>query len=57
MQIMMPLMFMFFSLQYAVGLSVYFVLSSVIRIVQYYLIRRGRSDEKVDGRARSKGQA
>ena len=57
MQIMMPLMFMFFTLQYAVGLSIYFVLSSVIRIVQYYLIRRGRSDEKVDGRAMSKGQA
>jgi YidC/Oxa1 family membrane protein insertase len=57
MQIMMPLMFMFFTLQYAVGLSIYFVLSSVIRIVQYYLIQNGRSGEKVDGRARSKGQA
>jgi YidC/Oxa1 family membrane protein insertase len=57
MQIMMPLMFMFFTLQYAVGLSIYFVLSSVIRIVQYYLIQNGRSGEKVSGRARSKGQA
>ncbi|NIV40395.1 MAG: hypothetical protein GWN58_66645, partial [Anaerolineae bacterium] len=57
MQIMMPLMFMFFTLQYAVGLSIYFVLSSVIRIVQYYLIQNGRSGEKVGGRARSKGQA
>jgi YidC/Oxa1 family membrane protein insertase len=57
MQIMMPLMFMFFTLQYAVGLSIYFVLSSVIRIVQYYLIQNGRSGKKVDGRATSKGQA
>jgi len=57
MQIMMPLMFMFFTLQYAVGLSIYFVLSSVIRIVQYYLIQNGRGGDKVGGRVRSKGEA
>lgn len=53
MQIMMPLMFMFFTLQYAVGLSIYFVLSSVIRIAQYYLMQNHRGSERV----RSKGQA
>ena len=46
MQIMMPLMFMFFTLQYATGLSIYFVLSSVIRVVQYYLVGRHRDSEK-----------
>ncbi|RLC64993.1 MAG: hypothetical protein DRI48_07210 [Chloroflexi bacterium] len=40
MQIMMPLMMMFFTLQYATGLSIYFVISSLIRIAQYYLIDR-----------------
>ena len=46
MQIMMPLMFMFFTLQYATGLSIYFVLSSLVRIVQYYLVQRDRGDRK-----------
>ena len=46
MQIMMPLMFMFFTLQYATGLSIYFVLSSVIRIAQYYLVQRDRGGGK-----------
>lgn len=40
MQIMMPLMFMFFTLQYATGLSIYFIISNIIRVVQYYVIRR-----------------
>jgi YidC/Oxa1 family membrane protein insertase len=43
MQIMMPLMFMFFTLQYAVGLSIYFVLNSGIRIGQYFLVQNPRS--------------
>jgi YidC/Oxa1 family membrane protein insertase len=47
MQIMMPLMFMFFTLQYATGLSIYFVLSNLIRMVQYYLMRSDHSGEKV----------
>jgi len=42
MQIMMPLMFMFFTLQWATGLSVYFIVSNVIRIAQYYLVPGSR---------------
>lgn len=42
MQIMMPLMFMFFTLQYATGLSIYFIISNVIRVIQYYFIRVNR---------------
>jgi YidC/Oxa1 family membrane protein insertase len=42
MQIMMPLMFMFFTLQYSTGLSIYFIISSVIRIAQYYLVPGSR---------------
>ena len=45
MQIMMPLMFGFISLQYAVGLSIYFIISNLIGIVQYYFIRRGQDDD------------
>ena len=37
MQIMMPLMFGLFSLQFAAGLSIYFVISNLIRIGQYYV--------------------
>jgi len=43
MQIMMPLMFMFFTLQWATGLSVYFIVSNAIRIGQYYLFPGTRS--------------
>jgi YidC/Oxa1 family membrane protein insertase len=53
----MPLMFGFFSLQFSVGLSIYFVVSNLIGIVQYSmmgqsklklgnLIGRGTPDEK-----------
>jgi YidC/Oxa1 family membrane protein insertase len=52
MQIMMPLMFMFFTLQYATGLSIYFIISSLIRMVQYYFVQRDRSGDKDS----SKGQ-
>jgi YidC/Oxa1 family membrane protein insertase len=45
MQIMMPLMFMMFTINYATGLSIYFIISSLIRIVQYYLIKDGRKEE------------
>lgn len=45
MQIMMPLMFMMFTLQYATGLSIYFIISSLIRIAQYYLIRVNQSGD------------
>jgi len=43
MQIMMPLMFMFFTLQWATGLSIYFIVSNAIRIGQYYLVPGTRS--------------
>jgi YidC/Oxa1 family membrane protein insertase len=33
----MPLMFGFFSLQFSVGLSIYFIVSNIIGIVQYAL--------------------
>jgi YidC/Oxa1 family membrane protein insertase len=46
MQIMMPLLFMFFTLSYATGLSVYFVLSSAIRVAQFYLMREGQHGQK-----------
>ena len=38
MQIMMPFMMMLFTLQYSVGLSIYFIISSLIRIAQYYFM-------------------
>ncbi len=40
MLITMPLMMGFFSAQYAAGLSVYFVISNLIGIAQYFLFRR-----------------
>lgn len=49
MQIMMPLMFMMFTINYATGLSIYFIISSIIRIIQYYLIRNGREKEATTG--------
>jgi len=45
MQTMMPLMMMMFTLQYSTGLSIYFIISSVIRIVQYYFVQRRQNDE------------
>ncbi len=56
MQIMMPLMFMFFTLQYATGLSIYFTISSLIRIVQYYFVQRDRSSGKALKRGKDKRQ-
>jgi len=44
MQIMMPVMLMFFTLQYSVGLSIYFVISNLIRIAQYYFMRRNMEE-------------
>ncbi len=40
MNIMMPLMFGMFALQFASGLSIYFIVSNLIGIAQYYLIGR-----------------
>jgi YidC/Oxa1 family membrane protein insertase len=45
MQIMMPLMFMMFTINYATGLSIYFIISSLIRIAQFYLIRDGGKED------------
>ena len=49
MQIMMPLMFMMFTLNYATGLSIYFIISNLIRIAQYYTLeyfKKGTEQEK-----------
>jgi YidC/Oxa1 family membrane protein insertase len=46
MQVMMPLMFMMFTLNYAVGLSIYFIISNLIRIVQYYIINLVRKNDE-----------
>jgi YidC/Oxa1 family membrane protein insertase len=55
MQIMMPLMFMMFTLNYATGLSIYFIISSLIRIAQYYLIKDGgKEDSATQKRAAAK---
>jgi len=43
MQIMMPLMFGFISISYASGLSIYFIISNLITMLQYFLIQRGRT--------------
>jgi YidC/Oxa1 family membrane protein insertase len=51
MQIMMPLMMMFFTLQYATGLSIYFIISSLIRIAQYFVVQRDRGEEKGKSKA------
>ena len=56
MQIMMPLMFMFFTLQYATGLSIYFTISSLIRIAQYYLVQGDQSGGKAPKRNKDKQQ-
>ena len=53
MQIMMPLMFMMFTLNYAVGLSIYFIISNLIRIGQYYIInviRKNDEQEQAPGK-------
>ncbi len=52
MQVMMPLMFMMFTINYATGLSIYFIISSLIRIAQYYLIKNGKQ-EKTDSPKRT----
>jgi YidC/Oxa1 family membrane protein insertase len=40
MMLMMPLMMGFFSLTYASGLAIYFLITNLIGILQYYLFRR-----------------
>jgi YidC/Oxa1 family membrane protein insertase len=48
MQVMMPLMMMFFTLQYSTGLSIYFIVSSLIRMAQYYFVRRDQESAKAN---------
>ena len=50
MQITMPLMFGFIALQYATGLSIYFIISNLIGIAQFYFIRLNQSNEAGKGR-------
>lgn len=54
MQIMMPLMFGFISLQYATGLSIYFIISNLIGMIQYYFIRSSDTEESENASGRPK---
>jgi YidC/Oxa1 family membrane protein insertase len=54
MQIMMPLMFGFISIQYAIGLSIYFIISNLIGMAQYYFIRTNREEKIEETPARPK---
>ena len=45
MQVMMPLMFGFISLQYATGLSIYFIISNLFGMAQFYFIRTDRGEK------------
>jgi YidC/Oxa1 family membrane protein insertase len=45
MQVTMPLFLGFISMNYAAGLSVYFVISNLVGILQYYLINRRFAEE------------
>jgi len=47
MQIMMPLMFGMISLQYATGLSIYFIISNLIGLVQYYFFPRQGDEQNI----------
>jgi len=46
MQTMMPLMMMMFTLSYPTGLSIYFIISSLIRVAQYYFIKTNGAGTK-----------
>jgi YidC/Oxa1 family membrane protein insertase len=54
MQIMMPLMFGFISIQYATGLSIYFIISNLFGMAQYYFIRTNRGEKSEEPPARTK---
>jgi len=58
MQVMMPLMFGFIALQYATGLSIYFIISNLIAIVQYYFIglQNDAEDENPQTRVRERAK-
>ena len=50
MQIMMPLMFGLMSIQFATGLSIYFIISNLIGMAQYYFVRGDRGDKGAEGK-------
>ncbi|MGC9397727.1 MAG: YidC/Oxa1 family membrane protein insertase [Anaerolineae bacterium] len=52
MQITMPLFMGFISLNYASGLSVYFVISNLIGILQYYFIQRNFNDSETEPKSK-----
>ncbi|MGC9336039.1 MAG: membrane protein insertase YidC, partial [Anaerolineae bacterium] len=54
MMIMMPLMFGFISLQYATGLSIYFIISNLFGMAQYYFIRTNHKEESEEPPTRIK---
>ncbi len=56
MQIMMPLMFGFISLQYAMGLSIYFIISNLIGIAQYYFIHKDRNSAETKSKKETKSK-
>lgn len=51
----MPLMFGFFSLQFSVGLSIYFIVSNIVGIVQYSMMGKTRLDlrQLIGGKSRA----
>lgn len=51
MNIMMPLMFGLFALQFASGLSIYFIVSNVVSIAQGWFVNRGRKPDVVTSTA------
>lgn len=54
MQTTMPLMMMFFTLSYPTGLSIYFIISSLIRVAQYYFIKTNGAKTGDKAKAQSK---
>jgi len=56
MQIMMPFMMMLFTLQYSTGLSIYFIISSLIRMAQYYFIPGTRGVAQPGGRTQAQAK-
>ena len=57
MQYVMPVMFGIFSLQFAAGLSIYFVLANIIGIGQGYYMRRAMAEAKAEAAAKKKNDA
>lgn len=50
----MPLMFGFFALTFSVGLSIYFIVSNVVGIIQYTLLGKAHWNQVLPGRAPAK---